>query len=165
MEAYRAIVTKRDTRDYAPTPIPEPVLRRILQAGRMAGSSKNSQPCRFIVIRGRERLDAIAACGQYAEHVPSAAVAIAVILLPGGGAFDAGRAAQNIMVAAWAEGITSCATTMHHVDAAREALGLPPDHSVAILLPLGYPADGARLGAGRARRPLNEVVMADRWRV
>jgi len=164
MDAYHAIITKRDTRNYSPRPIGDDAMGRILQAGRMAGSSKNSQPCRFIVIRGRERLEAIAACGQYAEHVPAAAAAIAVILLPGGGAFDAGRAAQNIMVAAWAEGITSCATTMHHADAACETLGLPPDHAVAILLPLGYPAEGAKLGAGRARKPLEDVVMEDRWR-
>ena len=46
MEAYRAIVTKRDTRSYEPRPIPDQVLHRILQAGRMAGSAKNAQPIR-----------------------------------------------------------------------------------------------------------------------
>lgn len=165
MDAYHAIVTKRDTREYGPQPISDLVLRRILQAGRMAGSSKNTQPCRFVIVRGRERLEAIATCGQFASHVPGAALAIAVVLTPGGGAFDAGRAAQNIMVAAWAEGITSCATSMHNADCARTTLALPEGHSVAILLPLGYPADGAHIGAGRARLPLEDMVMEDRWHV
>ncbi len=163
MDAYRAIVTKRDTRNFSPTPIPGDVLRRILQAGRMAGSSKNTQPVRLVVIRGEERLAAIAACGQFASHVPSAAVAIAVVLAPGGGAFDAGRAAQNMMVAAWAEGITSCPTSMHDAECARTAIGAPDGHTVAILLAMGYPAEGTSLHAGRARLPLDDYVHWDRW--
>ena len=50
MDAYEAIIAKRDRRDYLDKPIPEDVLRRILQAGRMAGSSSNSQPFRFVVL-------------------------------------------------------------------------------------------------------------------
>ena len=42
MDAYQAIISKRDTRHFTPEPIPEDVLTRILQAGRMAGSSNFS---------------------------------------------------------------------------------------------------------------------------
>src|SRR6476619_1237415 len=116
MDAYTAIRTKQDTRAYSERPIPEETVRRIIQAGRMAGSSKNSQPVRLIVIREQPQREAIAGCGDFATHVPSAPLVVAVILMPNGGAFDAGRAAQNMMVAAWAEGITSCPTSMHHQD-------------------------------------------------
>lgn len=163
MDAYRAIVTKRDTRNFAPRPIPDAVLERILQAGRMAGSSKNTQPVRLVVLRGEQRLAEIAACGQFAKHVSSAAVAIAVVLEPGGGAFDAGRAAQNMMVAAWAEGITSCPTSMHDAECARKTIGAPEGHTVAILLPMGYPAEGTSLHGGRQRLPLDDYVHWDRW--
>ena len=44
MGAYEAILTKRDTRYYEAREIPEHVISRILQAGRMAGSSENEQP-------------------------------------------------------------------------------------------------------------------------
>ena len=54
MDAYKTIVTKRDTRTYTDQRIPDEVLQRILQAGRMAGSSKNTQPVRLVVIRDRE---------------------------------------------------------------------------------------------------------------
>jgi nitroreductase len=163
MDAYRAIVTKRDTRHYDDRPISEDALQRILQAGRMAGSSKNTQPVRFVVLRDPERKAAIASCGHYAEHVPHCAAAICVVLVPGGGPFDAGRAAQNMMVAAWAEGITSCPTSMHEAERAREVLGLPPDHTVAICLSMGYPAPGKPIGAGRQRMPLDELVHWERW--
>ena len=50
MDTYKTVVSKRDTRSFLEKPIAEEERRRILQAGRMAGSSKNAQPCRFIVI-------------------------------------------------------------------------------------------------------------------
>ena len=163
MEAYRAIVSKRDTRRFAERPVPEDVLARILQAGRMAGSSKNTQPVRLVVLRDPERLAALAACGQFAEHVPRSAVAIAVVLIDDGGAFDAGRAAQNMMVAGWAEGVTSCPTTMHDRDCARTTLGAPEGSEVAIVLAMGYPEEGSRLGAGRERVAMDDLVHWERW--
>jgi nitroreductase len=163
MDAYRAIVTKRDTRGYATTPIADDVLYRILTAGRMAGSSKNTQPARLVVLRDRQRLVELAACGDFSTHLPTAAVAIAVVLEPNGGQLDAGRAAQNMMVAAWAEGITSCPTSMHRGEAARVVLGLPEGYAVAIVLPMGYPAEGASLHGGRSRLPLDEYVHWERW--
>jgi nitroreductase len=163
LTAYEAIVGKRDTRNFSPRPIPLEVLNRILQAGRMAGSSKNTQPVRFVVLQEPGRKSEIAACGQFAGHVPHCAAAIAVVLTPGGGPFDAGRAAQNVMVAAWAEGITSCPTSMHDQECARRVLGLPADHTVATLLAMGYPDPAHSLHGGRQRLPLDAIVHWERW--
>jgi nitroreductase len=129
----------------------------------MAGSSKNSQPARFVVLRSRERIEELAACGDFAMHLPSAPVVVAVVLTPGGGPFDAGRAAQNMMLAAWAEGITSCPTSMHRPECAAAVLGLPPEHRVAIALPFAYPAEQGESRPGRPRLPLSEYVHEDRW--
>src|SRR4029453_11875039 len=78
MDAYRAVVDKRDQRAFLPKPIPEDALRRILQAGRMTGSSKNSEPNRFIVIQDRERLAAVAALGAQGRSVGRAARVVAI---------------------------------------------------------------------------------------
>ncbi len=163
MDAYKAIVSKRDTRSYEGRPIPDAVLTRILTAGRMAGSSKNTQPCRFVVLRDAARKRELAACGQFATHVPSAAVAIAVVLVPGGSPFDAGRAAQNMMVAAWNEGVTSCPVSMHDTDCAVRTLGLPEGHRVAIVLAMGYPEGGRVEARGQQRLPLDELVHNEHW--
>jgi nitroreductase len=163
MDTYKCIVTKRDTRSYADKAISEETVSRILQAGRMAGSSKNSQPCRFVVLEKETRKKELAACGQFAAHIPSAPVVIAVVLQPDGGAFDAGRAAQNMMVAAWNEGITSCPVSMHDADCARRVLGLPEGHRVAIVLSFGYPEPAAARSMGRPRIALEELVRRDRW--
>lgn len=163
MDAYTCIRTKRDSRSYTDQPISEESLQRILQAGRMAGSSKNTQPWGFVVLRDDERKTELAACGQFAAHVPSAPVVIAVILTPGGGGFDAGRAAQNMMLAAWAEGITSCPVSMHDAECATRVLGLPEEHRVAIVLSLGYPESEESLHRGATRTSLTDLVHNEKW--
>lgn len=162
MDAYTCIRTKRDTRAYRSDPISDETLHRILQAGRMAGSAKNLQPCRFVVIRDEGRKKELAACGQFAAYIPTAPLVVAVVIPEDGRTFDAGRSAQNMMLAAWAEGITSCPVTMHDADCARRVLGLPDTHRVAIALTFGYPApdEGRRTSP---RIPLDELVHYERW--
>jgi hypothetical protein len=46
VDAYLALVSKRDTRRYAERAIREAVVRRVVEAGRLAGSSRNRQPWR-----------------------------------------------------------------------------------------------------------------------
>jgi nitroreductase len=163
MDTYTCIRTKRDTRFYVDTPIPEESLHRILQAGRMAGSSKNSQPCRFVVIEDAAKRKELAACGHFAEHIPYAPLVIAVVVPESGWDFDAGRAAQNMMLAAWAEGITSCATSMHDAECARRVLGLPDGYRVVIVLPFAYPPPEGIKPRGIGRIPLEELVHRGGW--
>ena len=162
MDTYTCIRTKRDTRAYESAPISDETLHRILQAGRMAGSAKNLQPCRFVVLREEPRKRELAACGQFAGHIGAAPVVVAVVIPNDGREFDAGRSAQNMMLAAWAEGITSCPVTMHDADCARRVLDLPDTHRVSIVLPFAYPAS-AEARRTSPRLPLGEVVQYERW--
>src|SRR5262245_16033818 len=132
MDAYHAIITKRDRREYKPDPLPDEVVHRILQAGRMAGSSSNSQPIRYIILRDRAVLEELVASGRGATPLLRAPLAIAVMLPKGSRDFDVGRAVQNMMVAAWAEGVISCPVGLQDQEAARKALGHPDDYNVAI---------------------------------
>lgn len=163
MNAYECIVSKRDTRAFVDKPIDEEKLRKILQAGRMAGSSKNTQPTRYVLLRDRQRREEVAACAKYAEHLPSAAVGIAICEPATGSDFDAGRAAQNIMLAAWSMGIASCPCSMHDQPCVRKTLGLPDDYRVVVVLALGYPDPEVPRGLGRKRAPLEELVHEGRW--
>jgi len=163
MDVYETIISKRDTRAYLDRPIPEDSLRRILNAGRMAGSSKNSQPCRFIVMRDREAIARLAKAGDFTAPMLSAPLVVAVMLEEGWRPFDAGRAAQNMMLAAWAEGITSCPVGIQHVDEGRRAVGAPDNFEVHMVICFGYPQPGVPLGRGQMRRPLDEIVHMERW--
>jgi nitroreductase len=164
MDAYTCIVSKRDTRTYLDKPIEEEKLRKILQAGRMAGSSKNTQPVRLLLLRDRERLEEVAACANFAQHLPSAAAGIAICLPSTGSDFDAGRSAQNVMLAAWSLGITSCPCSMHNQECATQTLGLPEGWRVCVVLALGYPDPKVSMSLGRKRVEMEELVHEERWR-
>jgi nitroreductase len=163
MDAYTCIRTKRDSRSYTNQGLPQDAVDRILQAGRMAGSSKNTQPWAFVVLRDQARKEELAACGQFATHVPAAPLVVAVVLLPNGGDFDGGRAAQNMMLAAWAEGITSCPVAMHDRQCASRVLGLPEGHRVSIVIAFGYPESEESLHRGGARKATADLVHEERW--
>jgi nitroreductase len=163
MDAYQAIIGKRDRRDYDSKSIPEDVLQRILQAGRMAGSSSNTQPFRFIVMRDQAAKDKLAPAGPGTAPLVKAPLAVVVVLEKGRRDFDVGRTAQNMMVAAWAEGIHSCPIGLREESVASAALGLPDTHYAAIGISFGYPAANAAPGESRKRLPLEELVHYDKW--
>lgn len=163
MDVYEAILSKRDTRDYDPRPIADEVLQRIVRAGRMAGSSKNEQPIRLVVVRDAERKQALAGCGDFATHLPASPLVIVVVRFEGSRPFDAGRTAQNMMLAARAEGIASCPVGIQHDDCAREVLGLPANTIVAMAITLGYPAGGRIQSRGNPRIGLDEFVRWETW--
>lgn len=163
MDAYEAVIGKRDTRTFVDKEVDEESLRKVLQAGRMAGTAKNRQSNRFVVIRERARKEELAACGQFSSWIPNAPVNVAVVMTPDGRDFDAGRAAQNMMIEAHALGLASCPVTMHDNECARKVLGAPDGHTVAIVLAIGHPdpANPGRMGA--ARTPLDEMAFSERW--
>jgi nitroreductase len=165
MDAYKAIVTKRDTRSYTSDPIAEESLRRVLQAGRMAGSSKNQQPVRFVVIQDKEHMAELKKCADFGEPLIPATAAIAIVVSPESnvGDFDAGRAAQNIMIAAWNGGLSSCPLRIHHEDCGREVLGLPEGWRISMVIALGHPQPGVPMSMNRARQPFDEYVHWERW--
>jgi nitroreductase len=164
VEAYRALVDKRDQRAFLARPIPDEVLRRILQSGRMTGSSKNREPNRFVVVQDRGRLAALAGLSRYARWLAEAALAI-VIAQTERHEFDAGRCAQNMMLAAWGEGIGSCPAHLPEAQVAA-LLGIPAHVEVNRVLGFGY-VDAARAAppasVARRRRPLDELVHRETW--
>jgi nitroreductase len=164
MDAYRAVVDKRDQRIFLPRPIPDEALTRILQAGRMTGSSKNREPNRFVVVRERAPVAAIAALGPQARWV-AAAAAVVVIVQTERHDYDAGRCAQNMMVVAWGDGVGSCPA---HVDEAQlgALLRVPAGLHVNRLIAFGY-IDPARAlpprSVARRRLPLDELAHYEHW--
>jgi nitroreductase len=160
MTPYEAIIGKRDLRMYTDQMIPDDVMHRVLQAGRMAGSAKNFESNRLIVVTDQAVQDALAASGDFSSWIGSSA-AIVGFACPADQLrmFDVGRQAQNMMLAAHAEGIGSCPITLHHADRARAAVGLPADWEMPMVITLGYPvADHPDSPLKRPRVALEELV-------
>jgi nitroreductase len=172
METWHAINSARVVREFADRPLAGEHLDRILNAGRRAGSSKNEQRWAFIVVRDRQHLRELAEVGRYARHLAGAPAAIALVRPQAEGArlnsvmWDLGRAAQNMVLAAWELGIGSVPATVYDHELAGRLLGLPADQRCDFLLSFGYPADPSKLTApNRAggRLPLDAVVHEERW--
>jgi nitroreductase len=170
MDAYLAIASKREVRTYDARPLDAESRRRILEAGRVAGSSKNRQARRFVVLSDPGLVERAAGCVFAPDNVRGAALVV-VVVIGGKGptAFDAGRAAQNMMLAASNEGIGSCPNGIADADALRAVVGHDEAEQVATVLTFGYPAkpsDPERLSAqewiARADRKLYDEVVEER---
>lgn len=165
MNPYEAIISKRDTRHYTDEAIPEGTLKRVLQAGRMAGSAKNLEVNRLIVFQDQAVQEVLAEAGDFASWIPTAQVVIGIAApVESQRMFDVGRMAQNMMVVAHAEGLASCPVTLHHQDRARDAAGLPEDWDMTMVITLGWPSpDAVDSPLKRTRVSLDELVRYDRW--
>lgn len=173
MTAWDAIRRVRVVRTFADRALPAESVERILDAGRHAGSSKNQQRWEFLVIRDRTRLTALAEVGAYAGHLAGATIAVALVT-PGSRTaaasssvmWDLGRAAQNMVLAAWELGIGSCPATVYDQALAARLLGLSDDRRCDFLLSFGYPADPEALTAPPrkgGRKPLAAVTREEQW--
>jgi nitroreductase len=167
VDTFLAVASKREVRDYAGRPIPAEVERRILDAGRVAGSSRNTQPWRFLVVESPSLRERLAQAVYAAGNVRGAALVV-VIALHGRGptGFDAGRAAQNMMLTAWGDHVGSCPNGMPDPDAVARLLDLEDGEHPTVVLTFGYPADARdpeRRGAVEwiehaNRKPFDDVV-------
>ena len=158
MDAYLAIASRREIRSYSDRPVSEEIQRRILDAGRVSGSSQNRQGWRFLWVTDRGVLERLAETVYVPSNLRGCAFAVAVAVSgKGPTSFDAGRAAQNMMLAAWSEGVGSCPNGMPDRSAAGEVLGLAEGEEPAIVLTFGYPA---RPGRDRESRPAEQWIGA-----
>jgi nitroreductase len=166
MDTFLAIASRREVRAYADRPIPDEVVRRILDAGRLSGSGSNRQPWRFVLVSGRAQA-ALADAMFEPRNVRGAALVVALVVGGKGPiSFDAGRCAQNMLLAAWNEGVGGSPNGVADRDAANAVVVVPEDRSIAIVLSFGYPARprnpesrSAEEWSARARRkPLDELV-------
>jgi nitroreductase len=168
MNVGEAIRSQRAVRRFGDRPIADDVLEEILDAARRAPSSMNEQRWAFVLVTDPKRLRALAGIGDYAEHVASAAAAVALVTPEAEEdwrsesiAFDLGQCAQNLMLAAWERGIGSAHAAVYDQDLARELLGYPRDRRCDYVLGLGYPAEPPG-GPGRRLR-LDQLLHRDRW--
>ena len=194
---FEAMYSQRAIRRFKPDPVPDELIRKLIEAATRAPSGANRQPWSFVVVRdasikrrigeyylrsweaayGRQlspppsihpRIRASAA--YLAEHMHEVPVLILACIEHDGspGTMSRGSsiypAVQNLLLAARGLGLGSVITTLHkrYEDEVKELLGIPDNVETAALLPVGYPAEGARYGPTR-RLPVEKVTYWERW--
>jgi len=169
VETLLAIASRRDERRTLPEPLPPELALRLLDAGRLSGSSRNSQPWTFVVPTGRPRIEELSGAVFVPENVLTAGLVVAILVHGKGPVlFDAGRAAQSMLLAAWAEGVASCPNGISDADLARRSLASGEEETPVIVLTFGLPERPrnpeqhtvAEWSARANRKSIEEVV---RW--
>lgn len=163
MDVFEAVRTLLAVRSYQDRPVPDAVVRRIVEAGRLTGSGMNRQPWHFIVIRDRgtlERLGALATSGPYVAQAPLAIVV--AIDQTRFAVSDASRAIQSMLLTAWADGVGSNWVGFGGLEKVKAVLDIPAKLDVLAILPFGYPARPVGRGQ-KQRRPLGEVAHLERY--
>lgn len=163
MDAFEAVRTVLATRQFRDTPIPNDVVREIVEAGRLTASASNKQPWHFIVVEKRDTLNQLGQLAKTGPYIPQAPLAIVVAINSSPIAVsDASRAIQSMILTAWSRGVASNWVGFHGLDAVKPLLGIPANLDVLAIVPFGYPAKAA--GAGKKqRKPLGEVVSRERF--
>ena len=167
MSVYQTVISRRTVRDYTDEPVPEELVRRLLQAGRMAPSSSDSQPWHFVVVREPDtiaRLGEIATQGSFLAGAP-VVIAVCVVGDAPRGHLDAGRAIQQMEIVAWSEGLGACFVGVRQAEqqvAVKELLGIPDDVELVSLLPFGYRQEGFKR-RGVRRKDMSTIAHRERF--
>jgi nitroreductase len=161
VEVFECIKGRRTVREFKSDPVPERVVKKILQAARWAPSSSNSQPWHFIVIQDRQMLARLGEVATQGPFIASAPMAIAIVMED---AFrpqlDAGRAIQQMELVAWSEGLGTCFVgfkAKDQADRVKELLNVPAELELVTVMPFGY-REERRAHAGTPRKPITEIA-------
>jgi nitroreductase len=159
-------------RQYSSDPVPDDVVDKLLELVRWTGSSRNSQPWRFVVVRDKERLRKIAALRPNINWLAGAPLGIAIVLdggNPMSEAYDEGRLTERLLTGAtmlgYGGGVAWFGDATQQAEAKR-TLGIPEDRTARQIVMIGRSAstkDPRADGPTRGRKPLSELVSYDTW--
>ena len=163
MEAFEAVRTLLAVRRYLDRPIPENVVKKIVEAGRLTGSAMNLQPWTFIVVQDRQMLKRLGAMARSGPYIADAPLAIVVAVEKTGYAVsDASRAIHSMLLVAWSEGVGSNWVGFNNLEKVNALLEIPAGLDVLAILPFGYPS--SKIGRGKKnRKPLRAVAHRERY--
>ena len=168
MDVNDAVLTRLTVREFRDDPVPDEVVLKLLEAGRLSPSSQNLQPWHFVVVRDAgtiRRIGEIATQGPFIGDAPMA-IAIATDDTPRA-PLDAGRALQQMELVAWEEGMGTCFVGLRSDEqnrAVKELLGIPEHLVLLTVLPFGYrkSVSMGRLGR-RNRKSLSEIAHSEQY--
>ena len=167
MEFKEVVKNRYSCKKYSARKLEAAKLEAILEAGRLAPTAKNLQEQHVYVVQSEEilaKIDGVTPCRYGAPTVLVVAFdKNNVFTYPGGkrdsGVEDATIVATHMILAAADEGVDSCWINFFDPDKMAEAIGLPENEEILMLLDLGYAAEGAGpLPNHSSRKPLAETV-------
>ncbi len=165
MNCIEKMLTRKSIRKYKKEHVSESVLNNILEAGRRSPSAVNTQPWHFVVIRDQEAKKACS-FGGYNEFTSEADFIVVGLYKPSEvimerlTLMDVTIALQNMVTAAWLQGVGCCWIGAWNDTKLRDTLNLPADSKIVGLVTFGIPDEDP---VQQPKKSLNEIVHLDKW--
>jgi nitroreductase len=165
MNCVEKMLSRRSIRKYKNEQISDDVVQNILEAGRRSPSAVNSQPWHFVVVREQEAKEACSV-GEYNRFTRDADFVVVGLYKPSEvmieklSLMDVTIALQNMVVAAWVQGVGSCWIGAWNDAKLKDTLNLPADSRIVGLVTFGVPDENP---AQPPKKSLNEIIHFDRW--
>lgn len=167
MDIFTAIKKRHSTRKYIHKDLDNHDIAVILEAARLAPSSGNLQPWRFIIVRDKHKKESIAEACQKQYWMNTAPVHIVVVAevekvqqfygIRGERLYasqNCAAAIENILLTATALGISSCWVGYFNEDELGGIIGAPATSRVQAVITLGY----EEFEESVEKVPLNNIV-------
>jgi len=146
MDIFDAIKNRRSIRRFEDRPVPEELIRKIVEAGQWAPSACNRQEWKFIIVDNKEVKDRLLK-ETTAHFVGKAPLLIFIVysnrtdnLEYNDHLLSAAMAAQNMQLAAYASGLGACCVNNLPIKSRlRKILNIPRSYDPVALLCMGYP--------------------------
>ncbi len=168
MDFYDTIKGRYSIRKFKPDVVPMDVIKRVLDAARLAPTWANMQGVRYVVIPSKGQVEKVAdAIGQrWCKHAPMFIAAVSDAKWSGSKnnmsyfMLDVGIAFEHLVLAATAEGLGTCWIGAFDEERLKEVLDVKGSNRVVALTPLGYPAEKPDT---RTRKSLSEIAFLDAY--
>jgi len=169
MEYNELIRTRESIRNYDPNrPVSKEILKKILDAGRMAPSARNYQPWKFLVISSYAILEKVWACYRrdWLKDAPHILVVLGLRNQAWIRSYDGYNSVEtdvtiamtHIILAAENEGVGTCWIAAYNPVLLKEALNPDANQLIFGITPLGYPKPGFEKTLIKKRKSLDEIV-------
>ena len=184
MEFTDVILSRKSVRSFSKKEIPDNILNEMLEAARLSPSSQNRQCWRFIIVQNKKTREKLALksgfIGKFNFFIKDAPVIIVACADPSKSVrlnkqnyylVDTTIAFQQMMLAAWNNGIGNCWLAAFNEQKVKEILDIPSKIRVVAMSPFGYPKEkisfydkALKTFAGSKKRlDLNKIISYNKW--
>ncbi len=165
MTCIERVLNRRSIRRFKNEPVSEEVMNNILEAGRRAPSATNQQPWHFVVARGYKEKEACSFGGFNRFTTDASFVVVGLykkseVIIEKLSLMDVTIALQNMVIAAWVQGVGSCWMGAFDERKLKDTLNLPADSRIVGAVAFGIPDENP---SQPAKKPLSETVHFDEW--
>nr|MDO8112358.1 nitroreductase family protein [Candidatus Sigynarchaeota archaeon] len=168
MEFNDVIQKRHSVRKFKPDPVPMDVVKRVVNAARLAPSWANMQGVRYIIVASKEQVEKVAnSIGpKWAKTAPMFVAAISDEKWSGKRGdlayfmLDVGIAFEHLVLAATNEGLGTCWLGAFNEEKLKPVLDIQKKNRIVAMTPLGYPAEEPKASP---RKELSEIAFLDRY--